>query len=402
MERKILHIDVNNAFLSWTAINMLNNGEKIDIRNIPSIIGGDESKRRGIVLAKSPPAKKFGIVTGEPIYMARKKCPEIKIYPSNYKLYKYYSNKLYELFLEYTEYVERFSVDECFLDMTEFLMGRDILDIAKEISSRIKEELGFTVNVGISSNKLLAKMASDFEKPDKIHTLYKNEIEQKMWNLPASELFMLGRKTIPKINKLGIKTIGDIAKADKNLLIKIFGKHGKQMWEYANGIDNSKVIYEYQQPKCIGNSVTLPFDIVNIEKLNEILLLLSEKVSFRLRKHNLIGNSISVQIKTKDFEVFSHQKKIDISTDQTKTIYEVSRSLLEKIHNGQKIRLIGVRVSNLSNKDECQMSIFDVAENKKQKKLDDVMDKIKDKYGYNSITRAGEINVRDIINIRED
>ena len=402
MERKILHIDVNNAFLSWTAINMLNNGEEIDIRNIPSIIGGDESKRRGIVLAKSPPAKKFGIVTGEPIYMARKKCPEIKIYPSNYKLYKYYSNKLYELFLEYTEYVERFSVDECFLDMTEFLMGRDIFDIAKEISSRIKEELGFTVNIGISSNKLLAKMASDFEKPDKIHTLYKNEIEQKMWNLPASELFMLGRKTIPKINKLGMKTIGDIAKADKNVLIKIFGKHGKQMWEYANGIDNSKVIYEYQQPKCIGNSVTLPFDIVNIEKLNEILLLLSEKVSFRLRKHNLIGNSISVQIKTKDFEVFSHQKKIDISTDQTKTIYEVSRSLLEKIHNGQKIRLIGVRVSNLSNKDECQMSIFDVAENKKQKKLDDVMDKIKDKYGYNSITRAGEINVRDIINIRED
>ena len=402
MERKILHIDVNNAFLSWTAINMLNNGEEIDIRNIPSIIGGDESKRRGIVLAKSPPAKKFGIVTGEPIYMARKKCPEIKIYPSNYKLYKYYSNKLYELFLEYTEYVERFSVDECFLDMTEFLMGRDIFDIAKEISSRIKEELGFTVNVGISSNKLLAKMASDFEKPDKIHTLYKNEIEQKMWNLPASELFMLGRKTIPKINKLGMKTIGDIAKADKNVLIKVFGKHGKQMWEYANGIDNSKVIYEYQQPKCIGNSVTLPFDIVNIEKLNEILLLLSEKVSFRLRKHNLIGNSISVQIKTKDFEVFSHQKKIDISTDQTKTIYEVSRSLLEKIHNGQKIRLIGVRVFNLSNKDECQMSIFDVAENKKQKKLDDVMDKIKDKYGYNSITRAGEINVRDIINIRED
>ena len=402
MERKILHIDVNNAFLSWTAINMLNNGEEIDIRNIPSIIGGDESKRRGIVLAKSPPAKKFGIVTGEPIYMARKKCPEIKIYPSNYKLYKYYSNKLYELFLEYTEYVERFSVDECFLDMTEFLMGRDIFDIAKEISSRIKEELGFTVNIGISSNKLLAKMASDFEKPDKIHTLYKNEIEQKMWNLPASELFMLGRKTIPKINKLGMKTIGDIAKADKNVLIKVFGKHGKQMWEYANGIDNSKVIYEYQQPKCIGNSVTLPFDIVNIEKLNEILLLLSEKVSFRLRKHNLIGNSISVQIKTKDFEVFSHQKKIDISTDQTKTIYEVSRILLEKIHNGQKIRLIGVRVSNLSNKDECQMSIFDVAENKKQKKLDDVMDKIKDKYGYNSITRAGEINVRDIINIRED
>ncbi len=174
------------------------------------------------------------------------------------------------------------------------------------------------------------------------------------------------------------------------------------MWEYANGIDNSEVVYEYQQPKCIGNSVTLPFDIVNIEKLNEILLLLSEKVSFRLRKHNLIGNSISVQIKTKNFEVFSHQKKIDVSTDQTKTIYEVSRSLLEKIHNGQKIRLIGVRVSNLSSKDECQMSIFDIDENIKQKKLDNVMDKIKDKYGYNSITRAGEINVRDIINIRED
>ena len=235
MERQILHIDVNNAFLSWTAVEMLKAGETLDIRTIPAIIGGDETRRAGIVLAKSMLAKKYDIKTGETIYSAKKKCPTLKVYPGcEYRVYREYSNRLYNMLLEYTDKIERFSIDECFLDMTEYLANNTLLDKAREISKRVKEEFGFTVNIGVAHNKLLAKMASDFEKPDKIHTLFEDEIERKMWPLPISELFMLGKKTVPKLNQMGIKTIGDLAKADKNEIIKKFGKHGILIWEYAN------------------------------------------------------------------------------------------------------------------------------------------------------------------------
>ena len=270
MEREILHVDVNNAFLSWLAVYKLECGEKLDIRTIPSIIGGDEKQRHGIVLAKSNLAKQFGIKTGEPLYSARKKCPTIKIYESNFKVYRKYSDMLYKLLLEYSYKVERFSIDECFVDMTEFLNGRRLIDVAYEISKRVKEELKFTVNIGVAHNKLLAKMASDFQKPDRVHTLYEKEIPRKMWTLPISELFMVGRRTLPKLYNMNIKTIEDLAKVDKNLLIKKFGKFGKTMWEYANGIDESEVVYTYQKPKCVGNSTTVSQDINDIEKIEEL------------------------------------------------------------------------------------------------------------------------------------
>ena len=269
MEREILHVDVNNAFLSWLAVYKLECGEKLDIRTIPSIIGGDEKQRHGIVLAKSNLAKQFGIKTGEPLYSARKKCPTIKIYESNFKVYRKYSDMLYKLLLEYSYKVERFSIDECFVDMTEFLNGRRLIDVAYEISKRVKEELKFTVNIGVAHNKLLAKMASDFQKPDRVHTLYEKEIPRKMWTLPIYELFMVGRRTLPKLYNTNIKTIEDLAKVDKNLLIKKFGKFGKTMWEYANGIDESEVVYTYQKPKCVGNSTTVSQDINDIEKIEE-------------------------------------------------------------------------------------------------------------------------------------
>ena len=243
MERQILHVDVNNAFLSWTAVEMLKQGSKIDIREIPSVIGGDETKRAGIVLAKSPKAKIFGIITGETLYQARMKCPQLQVYPGNYNMYKKYSNSLYKLLLQYTDKIERFSIDECFLDMTNYLMGDKLINKANEINKRIKKELGFTVNVGVAHNKLLAKMASDFTKPDRVHTLYEEEIPQKMWDLPISELFMIGKRTVPKLYNMGIKTIGQLAKSDEKLLIKKFGKFGKVMWEYANGIDEAEVNY---------------------------------------------------------------------------------------------------------------------------------------------------------------
>ena len=403
MEKQILHVDVNNAFLSWTAVEMLKQGNEIDIREIPAIIGGDESKRSGIVLAKSMKAKECGIKTAETIYQARIKCPNLKIFPSNFKIYRKYSNALYQLLLEYTDKIERFSIDECFLDMTNYLRGDTLLNKGYEINKRVKQELGFTVNVGVATNKLLAKMASDFTKPDKVHTLWKEEIPQKMWPLPVSELFMLGKKTVPKLLNMQIRTIGDLAKADKNKLEKKFGKHGLLMWEYANGIDLTEVKYMPEKPKCVGNSVTLPQNISDINKLEEIVLTIAEQVAYRLRKEKLYANTVNVQLRTKNFEDTSHQKKLPEATDTTKQIYLTAKELLHEMYRkGQEIRLVGVRVDNLVETKENQISLFDTNKNEKQEKLDKVIDSLRNKYGYETISRATKMDVEEIVKFKKE
>ena len=394
VERQILHVDVNNAFLSWTAVEMLKNGEIIDIREIPSIIGGDETRRAGIVLAKSPKAKECGIKTAETIYLAKMKCPNVKIYPPNYKVYKQYSDALYNLLLEYTDKIERFSIDECFMDMTNYLQGKTLLEKAKEINKRVREELGFTVNVGVAHNKLLAKMASDFQKPDRVHTLFEEEIPEKMWKLPASELFMLGRKTVPKLYNMQIKTIGDLAKTDIKVLSKKFGKHGILMWEYANGIDKSEVNNKREKPKGIGNSITLPKDVRTMTELEEILLRITEQVTYRLRRYEMLAKTVSVELRTSDFKDRSHQKSLTTYTSNTKDIYIKAKELLHELYIVQEpIRLVGMRVDNLINKNEMQLSLFDNIDNKKQEKLDEVVDSLKKKYGYDMINRAGKMDI---------
>lgn len=402
MERQILHVDVNNAFLSWTAVEMIKNGSKIDIREIPAIIGGDESKRSGIVLAKSPKAKEFGIKTAETIYQARIKCPNIKIYKSDYKVYKKYSDQLFKLLSEYTDKIERFSIDECFLDMTNYLMKRTLIEVAQEIHLRVKKELGFTVNIGVANNKLLAKMASDFTKPDKIHTLYQKEIPTKMWPLSISELFMLGRRTVPKLQNMQIRKIGDLAKTNKSTLTKKFGKHGLQMWEYANGIDNSEVKYLAEKPKGIGNSTTLPQNITELEKLEEILLALTEQVTYRLRKYNMLANVVNVQLRTSNFENKTHQRKLNEATSNTKDIFRMAKELLEEMYtNGIAIRLVGMRVDGLIEKNEKQLSLFNSKDTEKQENLDKVVDELKQKFGYNSITRAGKLHSEKEIKLKD-
>ena len=392
MERQILHIDVNNAFLSWTAVEMLKNGSEIDIRTIPSIIGGDETQRSGIVLAKSMKAKECGVKTADTIYEARKKCPNLKIYKSNFDTYKKYSDAMYKIFLQYTDKVERYSIDECFLDLTGYLMGSTLTEKAREISRKIKTELGFTVNVGVAHNKLLAKMASDFTKPDRIHTLYENEIQSKMWPLHVSLLFMLGKRTVPKLINMQIRTIGDLAKCDEEKLIKKFGKHGKLMWEYANGIDNSLVNYKEEKPKGIGREVTLSSNVNDIETLEEIILGLAEEITYKLRQHELLANTDSVKLRTKDFIDSSHQGKLSCESSSTKDIYDKGKELLDQLFNKtMEIRLIGLRVDNLVDKSSKQLSLFDNGEEKRQEKLDKVIDELKGKYGFNTITRAGNL-----------
>lgn len=402
MKKQILHIDVNNAFLSWTAVEMLKQGSKTDIRQIPAIIGGDESKRSGIVLAKSIKAKECGIKTAETIYQAKIKCPGLQIFQSDFKTYRKYSDKLYNLLLQYTDKIERFSIDECFLDMTNYLMKDTLLNKAKEINKRVKQELGFTVNIGVANNKILAKMASDFTKPDQIHTLYHKEIPEKMWNLPIAELFMLGKKTVPKLYNMQIKTIGDLAKADETMLEKKFGKHGKMMWEYANGIDESEVKYQKEDPKCIGNSITLPENIEDIKKLEEIVLALAEQVTYRLRRYNLLANTVGIQLRTKDFVDMSHQGKLLIATASTKGIYQKAKELLNQLYqNGMAIRLVGVKVDYLVKKEEQQISLFEEEGNKKQEKLDKAIDELKQKYGYHTITRAGKMQIGNVLKLKD-
>lgn len=392
MERIIMHIDVNNAFLSWTALYLLKNGSKYDIRNSYAVIGGSESTRSGIVLAKSTPAKRLGVVTGETLYSARKKCRVLKTYEPNFKFYQEMSNKMFNLISKYTPDIEIASVDECYLDYTKIKsMQGDQLEFARKLQKEIYDELGFTVNIGIANNKLCAKMASDFTKPYKIHTLYDNEIQEKMWPLEVGELFGIGKKTVPKLNQINIFTIKDLANSKPEDLYKYFKNQSESMINWANGIDNSPVISKPRIPKGIGNEITLDHDITDIKELYKYLLFLSEKVGQRLRKQNKYARVIVVILKDNNFKKYSHQKKLETPTNNNEEIYNMAKIILREIYDDEKIRLIGIRLDNLTDKKIKQVSIFDKIE--EEKNIDEVVDKLNKKY-KNIIKKATLINTK--------
>lgn len=395
-KRMIFHVDVNSAFLSWSAVHALKNGEKLDIRKIPSVIGGDSNARKGIVLAKSMPAKKYNIKTGEPLFRALQKCKNLKIFPPEFDVYVKSSMEMMKILSEYTPLIEKFSIDECFLDMTYYEnIFNDTLNIANSIRERIKSTLGFSVNIGIAHNKLLAKMASDFEKPDRVHTLFENEIERKMWPLKVEELFMVGRATAPKLHKPNINTIGDIAKSDPSILKSTFKSHGILIWNYANGIDASKVkSSDHIQMKSIGNSTTVPVDITDRQTAHMVILSLCETVGMRLRNSNNMCKIVCVEIKSSDFVCYSRQKKSAFLMDSTKEIAQVAYKIFDSMWRGEKIRLLGVSVSSLSSSEKYQISFFDKNDRFKNKSLDDTIDKIRDKYGSNSILRGVFLNTK--------
>lgn len=399
MKQIIFHIDVNSAFLSWTALEQLKNGSEIDLREIPSIIGGDQQSRHGVVLAKSVSAKKYGIVTGEPVVNALRKCPTLTMAPPNHKMYNEYSRKLMQFLMKnYTDEIEQVSVDECYMDFTG-IAHRFVSPVAAafEIKDAVYQEFGFTVNVGISVNHLLAKMASDFEKPNKVHTLFPEEIPAKMWPLPVSELYMAGKSSVEVLNKLEIRTIGELAKADPKLLELHLKSHGRTLWEFANGIDSSKVIRERVESKGIGNSTTLPKDATTEEEAKKVLLWLAESVAGRLRKEKMKAKMVSVEIRYSTFQNVSHQKQLQRATNTDKMIYETACDLFRELWNGQPIRLLGIRSSKLVDENEPeQMSIFDFQEimeketpkDEKHQKLDKALDKIRKKYGEDAIVRG--------------
>ena len=409
--RTIFHIDVNSAFLSWEAVRRRRDAEargawdaatgtwtanesEPDLRDIPSIIGGDPSRRTSIVLAKSVPAKKYGIVTGEPVSAAIRKCPGLIIAPSDFTLYSEMSHAFKQILREYSPVVESFSIDECFLDMTGMQrMFPDPVKAAHEIKDRIKSELGFTVNVGISSNKLLAKMASDFEKPDKVHTLFPEEIEAKMWPLPVGELFLCGKASADKLTKLHIDTIGDLAKSDQLSIRAILGnKMGIQLWNFANGIDDSPVTAEAEAPKGYSNEITFDDNITTWEQGEKVLLHLADNVSARVRRDGVKASCISITIRGNDMKKHSHQRMLEAPTDGTTKTYEVARELFRQLWDGHtNLRLIGLAMTQLDRDGQQQMSLFGESEKEDEREhnADKAVDALREKFGSDIIKRGG-------------
>ena len=366
-----------------------------DLREIPSVVGGDPKQRTGIVVAKSIPAKKYGIQTGEPMAMALRKCPNLVVVPSDFRLYTENSLAFKAICRDYAPVVESFSIDEVFLDMTgTSLIYPDPIATAHQIKDKIHEELGFTVNVGISTNKLLAKMSSDFEKPDKVHTLFPAEIPKKMWPLPIRDLLFLGKASEKKLQDFGIHTIGELAREKESTIQALLGeKTGRQLYQYARGIDNSPVLAQAEESKGFSVEKTFNDDIVSVEQVLPILLEQCDIVATRMRRKGKKCSCISVTFRTLDFKNRSHQTSLSSATDVTDEIYENARRLFLEFWKGQPLRLIGVALTGLTDESFEQMSLFEDTKKKEQRqKLDATLDAIRMKFGNDKITRASIMN----------
>lgn len=398
MARLIFHVDVNSAFLSWEAAKRVAEGGE-DLRTIPSAVCGDRETRRGVVLAKSIPAKKYGVKTGEPVAMALRKCPTLTLVPHDYKLYQKCSRAFVAVLEKYAPVVEQYSVDECFLDMSDTeAVYPDPIAIAYKIKDEIRDTLGFTVNVGIGENKLCAKMAGDFEKPDKVHTLFMHEIAAKMWPLPVRELLGVGAATAEKLERHALYTIGDVARCDVATLTSFLGKKGgEHIHRCANGIDDSPVLDTPEDAKGYSNSTTLAADIVGYDAAAPVMLALADSVTTRVRRDGVKAYCISVTIRTSEFIDRSHQKKLSVSTDVTGEVYRVSMTLLRELWNGRvPIRLLGLAMTDIDRGDAEQLTLFPdeahEARLERDKRLDRAMDEVRSKFGSGTIKRASVVS----------
>ena len=392
----IFHIDVNSAFLSWTALDRLRSGDPVDLRTIPSIVGGDSATRHGIVLAKSIPAKAYSIRTGEPVASAMRKCPNLVLASPDHARYKEYSRALMDHLSQICPDIEQVSIDECYMDYTPISANyASPLEAAVRIKDSVRETFSFTVNVGISDRKVLAKMASDFRKPDLVHTLFAAEIQEKLWPLPVSDLFLCGHSSVETLRKLGILTIGELAQADPAILDAHLKSHGRLLWNYANGIDPSTVETRHAKAKGIGNSTTLSADVTTAEEAHRILRNLSESVGARMRRAHSMGYSVCTEIKYSDFVSVSHQTILDAPTSSDAILAEAACALFDELWNGNPIRLLGVRATKLVAEDTpVQLSLFDLQapKSEKQQKLDAALDKIRSRYGKGAIKRGSQID----------
>ena len=387
MKRVIFHVDVNSAFLSWEACYRIHHlGGTQDLRNLVNAVGGDQEKRHGIILAKSIPAKQYKIQTGETVVSAKQKCPGLILVPPNYDLYNRSSKAMLKLLGEYSDRIEQYSIDECFLDMTGCCT--DPIQTAYEIKDRVRRELGFTVNIGVSENKLLAKMASDFEKPDRVHTLWRSEIKEKMWSLPVGDLFYVGHSSQQRLRNLGIFTIGELAAMDPAILRSFMKSQGVLIWQYANGIDESEVINVPPPAKGYGNSLTTPRDVTDREIAKQYLLSLAETVSARLRADGVKIGVVSISLRDWNLQFCGHQITLSVPTDLTLEIYEAACKCFDELWDGTPLRHLGIHTSRVST-DSCrQIQMFERIDYEKVHKMEAAVDGIRRRYGADSIKRA--------------
>jgi len=389
MNKYILHIDANSAYLSWTAAHMLSNGHPVDLREIPSVVGGSEKSRHGIVLAKSTPAKKFKIQTGEPLMTVRQKCPDITIVPPDYSLYMKASQAMYEIIYSYTPVVQRFSIDECFAEITIDGGREEIVELAYEIKDRIHKELGFTTNVGVGLNKIQAKMGGELKKPNMVHTLWPEEIEEKLWPLEVGELFMVGQKTGAKLRNLCIMTIGDLATANTKMLENHLKSYAYLIQAYANGRDDSPVRPSNRPVvKGIGNGCTARYNVLVAEEAYLHLMSLTESVGERLRASKYCAGLIAVSYTTTEFVTKSRQRKLSVAMDSTSYIMKIAKELFDELWQGESLRKFRVRVSDLYGNDYVQLSLLETFDFEREKSLDIAVDNIRKRYGGQAIYRA--------------
>ena len=393
-ERVIFHVDANSAFLSWSAAHrVLVLHEETDLRDVPSVVAGDKESRHSIILAKSTPAKKYGIQTGESLFQALEKCPDLVVIPPDYSLYVQASRSFVEMLRQFSPAVEQYSIDEAWVDMTgtERLWGSPRL-AAEQMRRRINEELGFTVNIGISSNKLLAKMAGDFEKPNKVHTLFPEDMAEKFWPLPVRDLFLVGAATEQKLKRMGIYTIGDLAKADVRILKKRLGKHGETVWHFANGRNADAVMPEPAENKGYGNSTTTARDVTSKEEAAQVFLSLCETVAMRMRRDGKCGSCVSIHLRTNEFHHLSHQTVLHGATNITEEIFHAACRLFDEAWDGvTPLRQLGVQVTRLSREPYQQFDLFSgmsPLQFEKKLKLDETVDALRDKFGEDILRRG--------------
>ena len=393
-ERLIFHVDVNSAFLSWSAVRELQNGGQ-DLRLIPSAVGGERDSRTGIILAKSIAAKKMGVKTGEPVSMALRKCPHLTVVKPDFKLYLAQSRAFMAICRDFAPVVEQYSIDECFLDMSGMhLLYPDPVEAAHLLKNRIRDTLGFTVNIGIGPNKLLAKTAGDFEKPDKVHTLFLHEIEHKLWPLPVEDLIGVGASTAEKLRRCCLRTVGDVARIAPNRLKAIVGNaHGEQLHRYVHGIDDSPVLAEPEEPKGYSISTTLEDNVTTTDAARAILLALTDSVTARMRADGAKAFGVGVTVRTTDFKTRSHQRKLDTPTDITDEVFEQVKALLTELWQTRApLRLLGVSLFDVTREDALQLSFFGEEDKTRSRNLDKAVDGIRARFGSQGIVRAGAMN----------
>ncbi len=394
-ERLIFHVDVNSAFLSWEAVRRVREGGA-DLRLIPSAVGGAPEDRTCVILAKSIPAKRFGVRTGEPVSMALRKCPKLVLAPPDFRLYDRCSCALMDVCRQFSPAVERFSIDECFLDMTGTgLLYPDPLDAAYALKDRIRDELGFTVNVGVSSNKFLAKAASDFEKPDRVHTLWPGDLEDRLWPLSVGELFSVGQATAARLTGAGIRTIGELARADPKRLQAIAGASmGRRLHRYANGEDDSPVLAEPAEAKGYSISTTFREDLTEMSAARLVLLDLADSVTARMRADAKRAGGVSVTMRSSDFRDRSHQTRLSEPTDVTDEVCETAQRLLEEAWNGRTpLRLLGIALTHLTSEDALQLSLFSDERRERARRMDKAVDALRRDLGFDIIRRGGGADV---------